>query len=207
MATFLTTQGYDESTLYTFTWGHANAMLTAETFHSKEHVMDVRHFIEAVIEYTKKNVTVIGHSMGVTLARQALKGGSASDHLHGHYVIGDPLTKKVSTFIGLAGANIGLTNCYTTAEIPTCNAYDGFFPGTTAISSPSTFRHRINQDSTKEAGKVYAIWSQYDDLIMYGCEVWGKVTCRIPGMDGEVVKKTPGFGHFSVRDQTGPDMI
>ena len=39
--------------------------------------MKARKFIEAVLEYTKaEKVNVIAHSMGVTLSRGALKGGS-----------------------------------------------------------------------------------------------------------------------------------
>jgi hypothetical protein len=42
---------------------------------------------------------------------------------------------------------------------------------------------------------------------MYECIVWGKNTCRIPGQDGEVVKTSPEWNHFAVRDKTGPDLI
>jgi triacylglycerol esterase/lipase EstA (alpha/beta hydrolase family) len=39
--------------------------------------MTVRRFIEGVLEYTRANkVIVIGHSMGVTLARAAIIGGT-----------------------------------------------------------------------------------------------------------------------------------
>lgn len=43
--------------------------------------MRIRNFIEAVLEYTRKPyVHIIGHSMGVTIARKAIKGGQAVDH-------------------------------------------------------------------------------------------------------------------------------
>ena len=54
---------------------------------------------------------------------------------------------------------------------------------------------------------MYTIWSKYDDLILYECVVWGKVTCRIQNQNDEVVKNTPEWGHFAVRDNTGPDLI
>jgi triacylglycerol lipase len=42
-----------------------------------------------VIQYTKaKQIIVIGHSMGVTLARKIIKGGKATDHIEGEYDVG-----------------------------------------------------------------------------------------------------------------------
>lgn len=93
--------------------------------------------------------------------------------------------------MGLAGANLGLTACWTAATIPTCNAKDGFFPGATSGSGPSVFLKDLNTNGGAEGDKVYTIWSKYDDLILYECVVWGKVTCRIPGQNGEVEKTTP----------------
>lgn len=41
----------------------------------------LRAFVEAVIAYTgAPQVNIISHSMGVTLARKVIKGGSAQDH-------------------------------------------------------------------------------------------------------------------------------
>ena len=100
--------------------------------------MLVRKFIEGVLAYTgKKQVIVISHSMGVTLARKALKGGSADDHIKGKYFVGESLKNRTETFVGIAGGNLGLLGCYPNPEVPTCNIFDGFFPGTTAISPPS----------------------------------------------------------------------
>lgn len=75
--------------------------------------------------------------MGVTLARKAIKGGNAIDHSSGTYNVGPSLKDKVKTFIGLAGANLGLTACWTASAITTCNTKDGFFPGASSISGPS----------------------------------------------------------------------
>lgn len=77
--------------------------------------------------------------MGVTLGRKVIKGGSAEDHVDGSYNVGPSLSSKVKTFIGLAGANYGLTACYSTSILPTCNGKDGFYPGALASSGPSKF--------------------------------------------------------------------
>lgn len=94
--------------------------------------MFVRKFIEAVIEYTKaEKVYVIGHSMGVTLARGAIIGGDSKDPgliTPTTYHIGDPLTSKVESFFALAGANLGLVDCTFATGLPTCSKVNGFSP-------------------------------------------------------------------------------
>ena len=49
--------------------------------------------------------------MGVTLSRQIIKGGivKAAEQ---SFDLGHSLASKVDTFIGIAGANWGLTSCY-----------------------------------------------------------------------------------------------
>lgn len=129
--------------------------------------------------------------MGVTLGRKVIKGGPAVDHVNGSYDVGPSIKDKVKTFIGLAGANLGLTACYSASSITTCNTKDGFYPGLTAASGPSVFLNDLNVKGGAEADKVYTIWSKYDDLILYECVVWGKITCRIPGQNSEVEKTSP----------------
>jgi triacylglycerol lipase len=194
--------------MYTTTWGPANPNAASNNSHIKEYVMRLRAFVEAVIKYTgAPKVNIIGHSMGVTLGRKVIKGGIATDHSVGNYDVGPSLKDKVNTFVGLAGANLGLTACWTATTINTCNTKDGFFPGALSTSGPSVFLADLNKNGGAEGDKVYTIWSKYDDLILYECVVWGKVTCRIPGQTGEVEKTTSEWGHFAVRDNTGPDLI
>lgn len=145
--------------------------------------------------------------MGVTIGRKAVQGGSAIDQSAGTYDVGSSLKSKVRNFIGLAGANLGLTACVGGNLIPTCSNIDGFNPGTLPTSGPSKFMVSLNNNPAAEGQNVYAIWSKYDDLIGTQCVVWGKVTCRIPGQKDEVVKNSFEWNHFAVRDKTGPDLI
>jgi len=168
----------------------------------------MRAFVEAVLAYTKASqINIIGHSMGVTIGRKIAQGGSAEDQKEGTYSVGASLKDKVKNFIGLAGANLGLTACLGGNLIPTCSNIDGFNPGTLPTSGPSKFMSGLNANPAAEASSVYAIWSKYDDLIGGQCLVWGKVTSRIPGQKEEVVKNSLEWNHFAVRDKTGPDLI
>lgn len=83
--------------------------------------------------------------MGVTLGRKIIKGGTATDHnLTSSYDVGASLKSRVKSFIGLAGANYGLTACWSASSYATCNSQDGFYPGATAFSTPSIFLNNLN---------------------------------------------------------------
>ena len=110
--------------------------------------MYLRAFVEAVFAYTKaKEINISGHSMGVSLGRRVIKGGQADDHTEGSYNVGASLAAKVPNFIGLAGANLGLTACYSASALPTCGAKDGFYPGLLPSSGPSKFLNDLNTNS------------------------------------------------------------
>ena len=207
LATYLSGQGWSKNSLYTTTWGVANPNGVSSVHHAKEHIMMMRKFVEAVLNYTgAEKVVLIGHSMGVTVGRRVAKGGKATD-TSGSYDVGAPLTNRIKTFIGLAGANLGLTACMGGGSIPTCSNVDGFNPGMTAASGPSTFLKELNNDPTREADKVYTIWGTMDTTIGIIGLVWGKVTPRINDQIGEVKKTGADFNHFALRDNTGPDLV
>lgn len=101
--------------------------------------------------------------MGVTLGRKVIKGGQVIDHIVGKYDLGVSLKDKVNMFIGLAGANYGLTACYSVPELyQTCNKVDGFYPGMLASSNPSAYLYQLNVEGGAEGKKVYTIWSKHD---------------------------------------------
>mmetsp|Transcript_30788 Transcript_30788/g.22888 ORF Transcript_30788/g.22888 Transcript_30788/m.22888 type:complete len:111 (+) Transcript_30788:502-834(+) len=110
--------------------------------------------------------------MGVTLGRKVIKGGYDTAN---SFNMGDPLTDRVDTFVGISGANYGLVSCWgPTADFtPTCNKENGFYPGADKYEGPSVYLNELNEDPTREGSYIYALLSTYDDLIMYHDIVYG----------------------------------
>lgn len=200
--------GYSQSELYAITWGDASASNAANNYHSKEFVTRIRAFVEAVLDYTgASKVDIIGHSMGVTLARKAIKGGSGYDpNDGGYYSLGSSLTSSVDAFVGIAGANQGLVNCYWASSTPTCDDENGFYPGYMwGWSGPygvSDYIDDLNSSSSYEGSYRYSIWSTVDQIVGYSCLVYGTNTCKIPNQTGEKVYYSAPYGHFNLKDLT-----
>jgi triacylglycerol lipase len=203
-----TANGYKPAELYATTWGPADPFAAAQQYHSKPNVMKVRRFIEAVKAYTgASKVDVVAHSMGVTLARKAIKGGTARDSLNGgSYDVGPSLKASVDAFVGIAGGNRGLVSCFTTGPTtPTCGATNGLYPGQLffgAVVGRSAFLDDLLASSGYEGSFRYSMWSTVDELIGFGNLVYGQPTSRLPGQTGEVVFSSAPFGHFGLKDLT-----
>ncbi len=206
---YFLSKGYTRAELYAITWGDADPAKSSLQYHSRPNIERIRAFIQAVRQYTgASKVDIITHSMGVTLTRKAIKGGTAHDALNGgSYNLGSSLTSIVDTFVGIAGGNWGLVSCYATPGVPTCAATNGLYPGTAAcFPTPcglSNFLAELNSSSGYEGAYRYTIWSTVDQLIGYGGLVYGRYTPQIPGQTGERVFSTAPYGHFGVRDLTG----
>ncbi len=205
---YFLSRGYKTSELYATTWGPADSTLAAYQYHSKVNVMKVRKLIEAVKAYTgAAKVDIIAHSMGVTLARKAILGGYANDAADGGaYYIGPALTSSVDTFVGIAGANLGLTSCYQTGPTtPTCGSTNGLYPGYLSgfgVSGRSAYLDDLLAQSSFEGAYRYAIFSTVDEIIGYGGVVYGDSTSRVPGETGEKVYSSAPYGHFGLKDLT-----
>ncbi|GMS97418.1 hypothetical protein PENTCL1PPCAC_19593 [Pristionchus entomophagus] len=122
-------KGYSSAELYATSWGDTNPLHSASRKHDCATTQRLRRFLLAVQAYTGADkLSLITHSMGVTLGRKIIKGGKiqASD---GSCDLGTPI-RNVDVFVGLAGGNYGLCNCegMGVAE-PTCNKQDGLWPG------------------------------------------------------------------------------
>lgn len=205
---YFTSNGYKPAELYATTWGPADAAQAALQYHSKPNVMQVRRFIEAVKAYTgATKVDIIAHSMGVTLARKAVRGGAAHDSLNGgSYDVGPSISTSVDAFVGIAGANLGLTSCFMTGPTtPTCGATNGLYPGQlfgAFVTGRSAFLNDLLATSGYEGSFRYSMWSTVDELIGFGNLVYGVPTSRLPAQTGEVVFSSAPYGHFGLKDKT-----
>jgi triacylglycerol lipase len=169
--------GYNESELYGSMWGFADIPREFEIVHYQAYVMRVRKFIEAVLDYTgATEIDVIAHSLGTTLARRALKGGWVNSKFENYYV-GAPLTKKVRTFIGIAGFSGGNYLCSLASfqVYRLCNDVDGIFPGELArdnktVVGKSDYLVALDHDHTREAQHTLSYGSTAD---AYAGQVFG----------------------------------
>ena len=121
----------------------------------------------------------------------------------GSYDIGEPLTSRIHAFVGIAGANLGLADCYLYPFSPTCNIVDGFYPGQYVMDTvvgQSEFLVNLNQQTGFEGLFRYSIWSNGDEVIKYGCVVWGENTCQIPEQTQQAMFDE--YTHLEVRDET-----
>jgi hypothetical protein len=202
---FFEQQGYTSAELYATTWGPANSLLAVQQTHSCAYVAQIRQFIQAVLDYTQaEKIHVISHSMGVTLARKAIKGGMLKENTGASCNIGDPLTDQVDTFVGIAGGNRGLANCISPL-LPTCNTVNGFYPGTCITgfcqqaTALSKYLFDLDSEVHYEGQNVFVIWSQVDEVIGYHDIVYGYPTSEINGQDGEYISST--LHHEEMKDQ------
>jgi len=206
---FFLSQGYKPSELYITTWGPANSELASLQTHSYEYLNYLRKFTEAVLKYTgAKKIDVIGHSMGVTLGRKVIRGGKLVEK-GTTYQLGESLAGKVDTFLGIAGANLGLVTCYTAFTLPTCHKSNGFYPGIgPGPSGPvgiSDYLEDLWKNEEKEGDYVFTMLSTADDLILYGDLVWGKYTSQIKYEDGSKIYHN--LGHMQLKTNTFQEQL
>lgn len=214
--------GYTVAELYATSWQDTNALNAAKRTHDCTDLIRLRKFLEAVLAYTgAPKISVVSHSMGVTIARKIIKGGvvNAPD---GKCDLGMPINKQVEVMIGIAGANYGLCNCEGGSAVleATCNKNNGLWPGDscglnyldcglTPLPWPcsgvnySAFLMQLNSDKNKEGDYVFSMWSLSDDLIEYGNMVWGRSTSFIPTSDGKVIYHV--YTHMETKELTYVD--
>ena len=141
--------------------------------------------------------------MGVTLSRRVIKGGVVNA-APSSFNLGPSLANRVDTFIGIAGANYGLTTCYLLPlAVTTCNRMNGFFPGD-AIGpiGLSSYLQELNSNTIKEGSHTFSIFSTTDDLIGYGDLVYGRYTSLWPTVDLSKKFTFQISCHMKLRDDT-----
>ncbi len=129
---YFLSRGYTKAELYASMYGFCDYEHGMQHTLNRLDTMRVRNFIEAVLEYTgAEQVDVISHSMGVTYTRRSIKGGhTIADEEP--FFIGEPLTDRVNTFIGIAGRNWGIPKCNMDLyenNFHLCNKLNGGYPG------------------------------------------------------------------------------
>jgi triacylglycerol lipase len=206
---YFTAHGYSMAELYGTTWGPADANQTANQEHSRAVIGSTRAFLEAVMAYTGSDkVDVISHSMGVTIARGAIYGGTQVDN-EGSYSVGASLGSSVDTFIGISGANQGLAVCFDPlyTSYATCTAKGGFYPGVLdvfgEVDGLAKYLTNLHAKAGAEGSYRFAMFSLIDEIIGGGDLVYGQYTSRLEDETGELTYDTYGYGHVGVKDLTG----
>lgn len=187
---YFLSQGYRSAELYATTYGFPSLQLGSDYTHDKESILQIRQFIEAVLDYTKADkIDIITHSLGVTMTRRAILGGLEQDLDGSEYEIGETLTDKIDTFLGIAGGNQGLTNCSLMGTTtPICHEELGLYPGWWSgaeVVDRSTILDTLNEHTRYEGDFIYSMWANNDAILGPNCLVWGVNSCQIPEQDGE----------------------
>ena len=145
--------------------------------------------------------------MGVSLGRRIIKGGQVNAAAM-PFNLGVSLANKVDTYIGIAGANWGLTTCYELPMYATCNSLNGFYPGyAIGPMGMSKYLQELNNDQIKEGNHVFSIFSTQDDLIGFGDIVWGRYTSVWPTVEAQKVYNYDIYCHMALRDETASDQF
>ena len=194
--------GYRNAELYATTYGPADFTMAEQYRHDADTLIHIRQLIEAVLAYTgAEKVDIVAFSLGVTLARKAILGGAIT-YSNPLIDLGAPLSNRIDTFIGIAGANQGLTSCYLSTS-PTCSGVDGLYPGELfgfSVINQSQIIQDINSQSGYEGDYRFSIWSPDDEMLNYGCIVWGENTAYLPNQTD--TQSFAGLSHILLKYQT-----
>lgn len=145
-------------------------------------VSDVAAFVEAVLAFTgAPRVHLVGHSLGVTVARKTL---FAHPHLYG----------KVAGFVGIAGANHGTSFCPPGS--------DGIVNSCDEIAAGTAWLDELNAGTAAHPGEAPpgVRWmTVYDGTGLGDPAFAGPLYARSPELEGAVNCAYPGFYHNDLR--------
>ncbi|CAI2356215.1 unnamed protein product [Caenorhabditis sp. 36 PRJEB53466] len=216
---YFLSKDYTLAELYGITYGDRN-ISNSYTRHFNCEILHLhRRFIEIVLHYTKTGrVNIVAHSMGVSIARKAIQGGSFVSTTE-TCDIGPDISHRIGTFIALASANYGMCPCQHAAAFPACGVETGFYPGTCSEAECSSqdsnttdscsdvpyssYLMDLNNSTKKEANFMASLWSDDDEILGKGNMVWGRHTSLVPRSDMHKIYR--GLNHNGVKTLTAAD--
>ncbi len=182
--------GYNANEIFALSVNNPSALSATNNYHKSDQLEKIKNFIIAVKAYTgASKVDIIGHSLGVTMARRAIQDNG--------------LGYMVDTFVGIAGANHGMYSCgtypYAMVATKTCGAY--FYWGwpiyVDGLAMNSPHLSSLGED-VPGASKVYTIYSWNNDELLMGYTSTAKLNNADKNCD---VRWTSG--HFGLMHSTG----
>nr|CDJ94609.1 Lipase domain containing protein [Haemonchus contortus] len=155
---YLLNHGWGNDEVYGTTYGDGGKTVAPLVDMKCDYVKQVRWFIQAVAEFTRRRVDVIAYSMGSPIARKAILGGRCQDTGE---ALGPPLSALIDTFVSVAA----------------CNIING-------LSCNSQYLRNINSRQRYEGLFIYSIYSPQDDKVGYRTAC-GELASSITGADQE----------------------
>jgi pimeloyl-ACP methyl ester carboxylesterase len=180
----LYTRGYVNSQIFLPNWG-SKSCATCNNHNGSEETPVRNAIVNAINSSCTGKIDIIGHSMGVTLAAQQIDKLAAASY--------------VDTFVGVAGALLGLRSC----GIYPYNVWNSTC-GSSGLSISSPFLDGIY--GVPLSDKVYSIKSFIDQVVCStgSCYVYGIHSSRIWNEDATY---TYTLGHFGLQTDTAVDQV
>ncbi|KAF8356459.1 hypothetical protein PRIPAC_98082 [Pristionchus pacificus] len=190
-------QHYTGYELYGLTYGSRNLNNSLHNSITCRNLVGIRRFIESILSYTHaEKMDIIAHSMGISLARKAVQGGTV--HMtEDQCDLGPSLAHRVDSLVAIAGANYGMCLCLNEVAVnmPACGP-EGFGPGTCGRTEDGTEENcRVKENSCerddyssvlqqinkgpKEAAFVASLWSNSDHVLGINNVAWGRTTSLV----------------------------
>ena len=180
----LYSRGYSANQIFNPSWGSKYCPTCNN--HSGSEETPVRNaIVNAINSSCTGKIDIIGHSMGVTLAAQQIDKLAAASY--------------VDTFVGVAGAMLGLRSC----GVYPYNVWNSTC-GSAGLSISSPFLDGIY--GVPLGDKVYSIKSFIDQIVCStgSCYVYGTHSSRIWNEDATY---TYSLGHFGLQTDTAIQQV
>jgi len=180
----LYSRGYSNSEIFTPNWG-SKSCATCNNHSGSEEIPVRSAIVNAINSSCTGKIDIIGHSMGVTLAAQQIDKLAAASY--------------VDTFVGVAGAMLGLRTC----GVYPYNVWNSTC-GSAGLSISSPFLDGIY--GVPLGDKVYSMKSFIDQVVCASgsCYVYGVHSSRIWN---ENATYTYTLGHFGLQSDTASDQV